>query len=75
KTASHFYRPFYLKGASVIAPCGFVFASLTLYWARWPLTGEVIFIMAIGLPVYFYYQAKNKWVGFKKEFLTGAWML
>ncbi|RDZ11451.1 amino acid:proton symporter [Priestia megaterium] len=75
KTASHFYRPFYLKGAPVIAPCGFVFASLTLYWARWPLTGEVIFIMAIGLPVYFYYQAKNKWVGFKKEFLTGAWML
>lgn len=75
RTASHFNRPFHLKGASIIAPCGFVFASLTLYWARWPLTGEVVFIIAIGLPIYFYYQAKNKWNGFKKQFLSGVWML
>ncbi|MDR4947920.1 APC family permease [Neobacillus cucumis] len=75
RTAAHFNRPFRLKGASVIAPLGFVFASLTLYWARWPLTGEVVFIMAIGLPIYLYYQAKNKWIGFKKQFISGVWML
>ncbi|MDM5154468.1 APC family permease [Bacillus sp. DX1.1] len=74
-TASHLYRPFRLKGARFIAPCGFVFASLTLYWARWPLTGEVLFIMAIGLPVYFYYQAKNKWHDFKNQFRSGVWLI
>jgi amino acid transporter len=75
RTAKHFHRPFYLKGASFIAPCGFIFASLTLYWARWPLTGEVLFIMMIGLPLYFYYQAKNNWRGFKYQFLSGIWLI
>ncbi|MFC3884130.1 APC family permease [Bacillus songklensis] len=75
RTAEHFHRPFYLKGASFIAPCGFIFASLTLYWARWPLTGEVLFIMIIGLPLYFYYQAKNNWRGFKQQFFSGIWLI
>ncbi|MGG0188099.1 APC family permease [Bacillus rhizoplanae] len=74
-TAGHLYRPFRLKGANFIAPCGFVFASLTLYWARWPLTGEVLFIMAIGLPIYFYYQYKNKWRGFKSQFRSSIWLI
>lgn len=75
RTANHLSRPFKLKGAAVIAPCGFIFASLTLYWARWPLTGEVLFIILIGLPIYFYYQAKNKWRGFREQFSSGIWML
>jgi amino acid transporter len=75
RTGSNLSRPFRLKGAAFIAPCGFIFASLTLYWARWPLTGEVLFIMMIGLPVYFYYQAKNKWSGFREQFLSGIWMI
>nr|WGD90785.1 hypothetical protein P5665_03795 [Bacillus subtilis] len=29
-----------------------------------PLTGQVLFIILIGLPIYFYYQAKAKWKGF-----------
>ena len=61
KTGTDLYRPLRIKGLSIIAPLGFVFASLTLYWARWPLTGQVLFIILIGLPIYFYYQAKAKW--------------
>ncbi|MBG9817547.1 MULTISPECIES: APC family permease [Bacillus] len=75
KTGTDLYRPLRIKGLSIIAPLGFVFASLTLYWARWPLTGQVLFIILIGLPIYFYYQAKAKWKGFGRNFKAGAWMV
>lgn len=75
RTAADLYRPLRLKGLSVVAPLGFVFASLVLYWARWPLTGQVLFIILIGLPIYFYYQAKAKWKGFRRNFKGGVWMV
>ncbi|BBP86777.1 hypothetical protein BsIDN1_03950 [Bacillus safensis] len=75
KTGTDLYRPLRIKGLSIIAPLGFVFASLTLYWARWPLTGQVLFIILVGLPIYFYYQAKAKWKGFGRNFKAGAWMV
>lgn len=75
RTGKDLYRPLRLKGLSIIAPLGFVFASLVLYWARWPLTGQVLFIIMIGLPVYFYYQAKINWKGFRQNFSAGLWMV
>ncbi|BBW97788.1 APC family permease [Geobacillus sp. FSL W8-0032] len=75
RTGAHLYRPFRLKGLPIIAPCGFVFASLTFYWARWPLTGQVLFIIFIGLPIYFYYQSRNGWRQFAQELKAGIWML
>ncbi|TDK60728.1 APC family permease [Bacillus salipaludis] len=75
RTGARLYRPIKLKGLSIIAPCGFVFASLTLYWACWPLTGQVLLFIMIGLPIYFYYQIKVKWKGFRRNFLAGLWMV
>ncbi|MBI0579137.1 APC family permease [Neobacillus cucumis] len=75
RTGERLYRPIKLKGLSIIAPCGFVFASLTLYWACWPLTGQVLLFIMIGLPIYFYYQIKVKWKGFRRNFLAGLWMV
>lgn len=75
KTGAHFHRPLEIKGLSVIAPVGFIFASLILYWARWPLTGEVIFVMIVGLPIYFYYQAKQGFKGYSKQFRAGIWFI
>lgn len=75
RTGKDLYRPLRLKGLNVIAPLGFIFASLVLYWARWPLTGQVLFIILIGLPIYFYYQAKAKWKGFGRNFKAGVWMV
>jgi amino acid transporter len=69
------YRPLKIKGLSIIAPLGFIFATYILYWARWPLTGEVMFIMLIGVPLYIYYQVKNKWAGFARDFKAGAWII
>ncbi|NRD77339.1 APC family permease [Bacillus sp. BRMEA1] len=75
RTGANLYRPLRLKGLNVISPLGFIFASLVMYWAKWPLTGEVLLIIIIGLPIYFYYQAKVKWKGFRQNFMGGLWMV
>ncbi|MGC4378526.1 APC family permease [Fictibacillus sp. Mic-4] len=75
RIASDLYRPLHLKTMNIIAPLAFIFSSMILYWARWPLTGEVMIIMLIGFPIYFYYQAKNQWKGFLRNFKAGIWMV
>jgi amino acid transporter len=67
-------RPLKLPLMRVVAPFAFVCASLVLYWAKWPLTGEIILLMIVALPVYFYYQGKAGWGGFHRD-LKGAWWL
>ncbi|KHK57904.1 amino acid:proton symporter [Ralstonia sp. A12] len=74
KTSPGLHRPLRLAGLSLVAPFAFVCASLILYWAKWPLTGEIIVLMLVALPVYFYYQAKAGWPDFKTE-LKGAWWM
>lgn len=68
-------RPFRLAGMPVVAGIGFVMATELLYWARWPLTGQIIVLMLVALPVYFYYQAKQGWQGFSRDLKGAAWMI
>lgn len=53
------HRPLKVMCFSVVAPFSFVFASLVLYWGSWPLTGEIIILMSVSLPLYFYYRLKT----------------
>lgn len=73
--APNLKRPLRLAGMTVIAPLAFVLASLILYWARWPLTGEIILLMVVALPVYFYYQVKAGWKGWGRELKAGWWLV
>ena len=68
-------RPVKLRAMPVIAPIAMVFGSLVLYWARWPLTGKVIFIMAIGLPIWAWYELRKPWAELKPHLAAGAWMV
>ena len=74
RTAPDLHRPFRLNALPVLAAFAFVFATELLYWAKWPLTGEIILLMVVALPVYFYYQAKAGWRDFDRQ-LKGAWWL
>lgn len=53
-------RPMILKGAHIIAPVAYVIASLIVYWAGWPLTGQVILALIVGLPIYYMHFKKNQ---------------
>ncbi|MGN6520234.1 MAG: APC family permease [Dokdonella sp.] len=74
RTAPDLHRPFRLSALPVLAALAFVFATELLYWAKWPLTGEIILLMVVALPVYFYYQAQAGWRDFGRQ-LSGAWWL
>ena len=74
RTAPELHRPFRLAGLPIIAGIAFIMSAELLYWAKWPLTGEIILLMVVALPVYFYYQAKHGWHDFGRS-LKGAWWL
>ncbi len=74
RTALDVERPLKLPFMGIIAPFAFVCASMVLYWAKWPLTGEIILLMIVALPIYFYYQGKSGWGGWGGD-LKAAWWL
>jgi amino acid transporter len=71
----HYHRPLKTKGLTVIAPFAFIVASLILYWSRWPLTGEVLFVMLIGLPIYFYYESRRGQEELLRQVKAGLWLV
>ncbi|MDF3982274.1 APC family permease [Luteibacter sp. PPL201] len=74
RTAPELKRPLRIPGLPVLAALAFIFATELLYWAKWPLTGEIILLMVVALPIYFYYTAKSGWDDFGRH-LRGAWWL
>ncbi len=74
RTAPDLTRPLRIAALPVLAGIAFVMSTELLYWARWPLTGEIILLMVVALPLYFYYQAKGGWRDFGRH-LRGAWWL
>jgi amino acid transporter len=52
-------RPFRLKAGRLLAPLAFVLASLLLFWSKWPLTGETLAILFIGVLIYIGYGLKG----------------
>jgi len=74
RTAPELKRPLRIPGLPVLAALAFIFATELLYWAKWPLTGEIILLMVVALPLYVYYTAKSGWQDFRRH-LKGAWWL
>jgi amino acid transporter len=74
RTAPDLHRPLRLPLLYVFAPVAFVLATLMLYWARWPHTGQIMLVLVLPLPVYAYYQAQQGWKNFHLH-MRGAWWL
>jgi amino acid transporter len=71
--ASDHPRPFRLPLGALWGPCAFVFASLLLFWSRWPLTGETLGILMIGVLLYFAFVWRGT-VG-HESLRFGAWLV
>jgi amino acid transporter len=74
RTAPNLHRPLRVPGLAVLSPLAFVLATLMLFWARWPHTGQIMLLLILPMPVYLYYQAKADWRDFGRQ-LRGAWWL
>jgi amino acid transporter len=75
RAAPDLQRPLTVRGMAFIAPFAFVCASEVLYWAKWPLTGEIILLMVVALPVYFYYQAKTGFDAWGADMKAAWWLV
>jgi amino acid transporter len=75
RTAPNLHRPLRVPGLPVLAPMAFVLATLMLFWARWPHTGEIMLLLILPLPVYLYYQAKGNWSDFGRQMRASWWLL
>lgn len=82
RISPHLTRPVKLRAMPIVAPIAMIFGSLVLYWGRWPLTGKVILIMAVGLPVWAWYeigkpltQGRKPWAELRPHLKAGAWMV
>jgi len=75
RIAPEWHRPCRIDGMQIIAPLSFVIVSLIVYWSRWPLTGEVLFVVFGGLCVYLYYQQKNDWENIRSHLKNGLWFV
>jgi len=74
RTAPDLERPLRIPGLGLLAPLAFMLATLMLFWARWPHTGQIMLLLILPIPVYLYYQAKADWNNFARQ-LKGAWWL
>lgn len=75
KMAPKMHRPYRANLLKFMAPFSFVMASLAIYWAMWPTTAEVILIIILGLPIYFFYEYKMNWKNTKKQIGGSLWII
>ena len=74
RSAPDLPRPLRLAGLPVLAPLAFVFASLLVYWSRWPLNGQIMLLVLLGLPIYAVVQTRRHWEGTAQHLRSGLWL-
>ena len=74
RVAPEMQRPLRTPVIQVFAPVAFTLCTLLLYWARWPLTGEVIALVIVAAPIYAWAEWRHGWKDFGRH-LKGAWWL
>jgi amino acid transporter len=53
-------RPYRVPLARMVNPLAFVLASLLLFWSRWPLTGETLGVLFVGVLIYIGYGVAGR---------------
>ena len=75
RTAPQLHRPWRLPAMSVMARLAFVCSAEMLYWARWPLTGEVILVFVGALPIYVWYRRRLSIRALVPELKAAIWLV
>ncbi len=67
---------FIMPGAFILAPILLFILSVLLFYAAWPLIGEMLFLIVPGLLLYFYFERKNNPnASFLKAFKGASWLV
>lgn len=60
RTAPQMHRPFRLKGAAILAPIGFIAATLIVFWSGTATLNYIVTAVFLGLPIYSWFFAHQK---------------
>ncbi len=67
---------FTISFGKLLAPILLFMLSVLLFYAAWPLTGEMLILILPGLCFYFYYEYRYyHFVGFAKAFKGTSWLI
>ncbi len=75
RIAPDWHSPCRIPGMRVIAPISFIIMSLIVFWSRWPLTGQVLFVIFAGLFIYLFYQFRNGLTNIGQHLKSGCWLI
>lgn len=75
KMAPQLERPFAPNYMRWLAPFSFVVTGLAIYWTMWPTTIQVILVVALGLPIYLYYEVRYRHGSWKHQLRSSAWLI
>jgi hypothetical protein len=75
RTAPELKRPLRTPALQVTAGAAFILATLLLYWARWPLTGEVLLLILIAAPLYIWAEVRAGWRDFGDHLRAALWLV
>lgn len=75
KMAPDLKRPFAPNYMKWLAPFAFVVTGLAIYWTMWPTTVQVIFVIALGLPIYLYYEWRYQKTNWRQQLRSAAWLI
>ncbi len=75
RTAPDLRRPVRVPGIAILGPLAFVVASELLFWARWPLTAEIILLLVVSLPIYVWYRRQASASALLTEFRAAIWLV
>lgn len=66
------FKPSYMK---FLAPLAFILTNLAIYWSMWPTTIQVIFVIALGIPIYIYYEVHYQHSHLKEQLKHAIWLI
>lgn len=78
KSAPNMERPFFLKGAHIIAPLAFISATLVVYWGGWKVISMLVPIIIPALVIYFaFVDNKDGYTGklIGRHFKSALWLI
>jgi len=64
-----------MPGLHWAAPLSFIVVTLLLYWSSWPKPGQLLLLIAAGLPMFLYYQRQAGWPEWRAQLRGSAWLL
>jgi amino acid transporter len=74
-TAPHLDRPWRMPAMDVLGRLAFVASVEMLYWAGWPLTGEVIPVFIGAIPIYIWYRRSVALTDLLPELKAAVWLV